>query len=406
MPRDNWRDAIRDIDEITGPVTDRQKALAVIADIQIPEDLPQLVAKLRLQTALSRDLGLPSGRVTASECTEGQLNLIAKLRWDSNIKVDPADWREASAWIYYFTLKARGRALEQSQIEAGDIVEVVGSEGRFEEVSSIGSDGRIHFKGGAGAGAWPDKVTVQCNRSDESPRARELKQKASNQAALRGRASGWSGDKHRELAEFEVKSPLTMEDVEELREVIEAADDEKPIQEFIESRPQILGALLGGNLQFCLPRASFAGKYVPDFLMSDVDSLGVRWVLVELETPISSVTLKNANEFEQHARKGISQIREWREWLQNNTDIARRSKRNDGLGLVDIRAQSEGLVLVGRRARLHENTHTVRNPIREENRIRVQTYDWLLEQLEGILVSNDLTLETFCTDFSFMRAPG
>ena len=97
------------------------------------------------------------------------------------------------------------------------------------------------------------------------------------------------------------------------------------------------------------------------------------------------MTLKNSNELEQHARKGVSQVREWREWLQNNTDIARRSRRNDGLGLVDIRAQSEGLVLVGRRALLYENTHTVRNPIREENRIRIQTYDWLLEQLDGML---------------------
>jgi hypothetical protein len=385
MARDHWRDAIADIDETTGPFTGKQKALAAIAGIELPEDLPQLVARLRLQTALARDLGLASRGSRAGECTEGQLELIGKLKGDCDIEVDPLDWREASAWIYYFTLKARRRALEKSQIEAGDIVEVVGFEGPLEEVSSIGSDGRIHFKGGAGAGAWPDKVTVQCKRSDESARARELKHKAANQAALRSRASGRSGEKHRELAEFEVKSPLTTEDVEQLREVIEAADDEKPIQEFIESHPQILGTLLGGNIRFCLPRSSLAGKYVPDFLASDVDSLGVRWVLIELETPRSSVTLKNSNELEQHARKGVSQVREWREWLQNNTDIARRSRRNDGLGLVDIRAQSEGLVLVGRRALLYENTHTVRNPIREENRIRIQTYDWLLEQLDGKL---------------------
>jgi Domain of unknown function (DUF4263) len=226
---------------------------------------------------------------------------------------------------------------------------------------------------------------VQCRRYDESAQALELKRKASNEAARRSRTGGWSGEKHRELAEFQVESPLTMEDVEQLREVIESADDEKPLQTFIENHPQILGALLGGNTRFCLPRSSLAGRYIPDFLVSDVDSLGVRWILVELETPNSSVTLKDTNDFEHHARRGISQIREWREWFQDNTDFARRSKRHNGLGLVDIRAQSEGLVLVGRRALLHANTHTVRNPIREENRIRVQTYDWLLEQLEGIL---------------------
>jgi len=133
--------------------------------------------------------------------------------------------------------------------------------------------------------------------------------------------------------EFEVKSPLTTEDVEQLREVIEAADDEKPIQEFIESHPQILGTLLGGNIRFCLPRSSLAGKYVPDFLASNVDSLGVRWVLIELETPRSSVTLKNSNELEQHARKGVSQVREWREWLQK---ILTSPGDRDGMTVWDL----------------------------------------------------------------------
>jgi hypothetical protein len=154
MPRNHWRDAISDIDELTGPFTEKQKALAAIAGIDVPKDLPQLVARLRLQYALAGDLGIPSGGVRSSACTEGQLELITKLKGDSDLTVEPADAREASAWIYYFTLKARRLALEKSQIEAGDIVEVTGSEGRFEEVSSIGSDGRVHFKGGGGAGAW------------------------------------------------------------------------------------------------------------------------------------------------------------------------------------------------------------------------------------------------------------
>jgi hypothetical protein len=108
-------------------------------------------------------------------------------------------------------------------------------------------------------------------------------------------------------------------------------------------------------------------------------------VLVELETPKSTVTLKGSNELEHHARKGVSQISEWREWLQNNLDMARRERRHDGLGLIDIRPQSEGLVLVGRRSLLQDNTHTVRNTFREQNRIRIHTYDWLVEQLNGIL---------------------
>ena len=385
MPHYNWRDAIVDIDETTGPVTSKQKALATIAGIDLPDHLPQLVARHRLQVALASDIGRPYGGSKTGECSDAQLELIANLKGDSDVDTSSLDSGEASAWIYYFYLKERRLVLEQLLLEAGDIVEVVGSPGQVAEVSSIGSDGRIYFKGSASVGAWPDRVTVQCRKSDQSANGQELKQKAADQAALRARATDWSGNKHRELEEFEVHSPLTWEDVEQLQEVIEAADNEKPIQEFIERHPQILGALLGGDVRFCLPRSSLGGKYVTDFLVSDVDSMGIRWVLVELETPRSTVTLKGSNELEQHARKGVSQVSEWREWLQNNLDTARRSRRNDGLGLVEIRPQSEGVVLVGRRALLFDNTHTVRNPIREQSRIRVHTYDWLLERLDGIL---------------------
>jgi hypothetical protein len=67
MARDHWRDAIADIDETRGPVTGKQKALAAIAGIELPEDLPQLVARLRLLTALARTLALhPADRGPAS----------------------------------------------------------------------------------------------------------------------------------------------------------------------------------------------------------------------------------------------------------------------------------------------------------------------------------------------------
>jgi hypothetical protein len=128
-----------------------------------------------------------------------------------------------------------------------------------------------------------------------------------------------------------------------------------------------------------------AGKYVPDFLACDTDSLGLRWLLVELETPQSSITLSTKNELEAGARHGVAQIREWREWLQNNIDMARRPVEQDGLGLADIRPRSEGLVLVGRRAVLNDNAGAVRHPYREDDRIRIHTYDWLVESLFGIL---------------------
>ena len=55
---------------------------------------------------------------------------------------------------------------------------------------------------------------------------------------------------------------------------------------------------------------------MPDFLVAGVDSAGVRWMLVELETPQSRVTLAKKNDLDKHARAGVAQVLEWREWLQ------------------------------------------------------------------------------------------
>lgn len=260
-----------------------------------------------------------------------------------------------------------------------------GEGGDLREVSSIGSSGRVRFTGSGGGVAWPDMVVVRCRRGDDTAAARELKQEAANRAALRQRIGEWSASKEQELRAYIVDSRLTQEDISQLQFVIQTAKDEKPIQQFIEAFPRVLTALLGGHTRFCVPRPALGGRYIPDFLISDVNSLGIRWILVELETPESNVTLKGVNDLEQHARRGVTQVKEWREWLLNNLGMARRSKRREGLGLVDIRPRSEGLVLVGRRSLLFENADAVRYPIREGDDINVHTYDWLVEQLLGVL---------------------
>jgi hypothetical protein len=388
MPHANWRDAVADILIATGQVTPTQHKLAALAGIPLPEGLPRLVAAARLKAALGAELNIEPS-IARSDIHD---DIIAELQ-TNEYRVDPppADGREADAWIRFLRLKRRQGYLEQLQLAAGDVVEVNGSPSlQLVEVSSIGSDGSIYFKGGGGARAWPDVVTVRCRKADASSAATDLRTTAANQAALRSRNTSWSIAKQHELAEYEVEARLTREDVEQLGQVIEAAEDEKPIQQFLESRRQILTALLSGTqFRYCLPRPRLTDKYIPDFLLSDVNSLGVSWVLVELETPLSNVTLADGSQLDKYARKGVSQVEQWREWLIHHLSQARRSRREaDGLGLFDIRPESEGLVLVGRRALRYEDEQAVRTRIREKDNIHVHTYDWLLDKLTGILNFN------------------
>jgi hypothetical protein len=214
-----------------------------------------------------------------------------------------------------------------------------------------------------------------------------LKQVTANQASARSTSRDFSRAKELELRPFKVTTRLTLDVIEQIRNVIDTSKDEKPIQSFIEAHPEILAALMGGraNSRFVVPRPNFGGKRIPDFLIADVDSRGINWVLVELETPVSAVTLKGDNILEEHARKGVSQVEEWREWILKNLALARLSRRDGGLGLVDIRPHSKGLVLVGRRDRLNENASEARHAFAEKQRIDVHTYDYLLERLEGAL---------------------
>ena len=174
MPHDSWQDAVADILEATRTITGRQQELAVVAGIDLPIHLPRLVASVRLQTALGAEVGFPA--VSTAPCSDAQWDLISSLETKDRPTFLPLNWREANAWIYYLRLKNRQGELEKLQVEAGDIVQVIKpGGGPIEEVSSIGGDGRIYFKGGAGAGAWPDMIVFRCKKHDDSTDARELR---------------------------------------------------------------------------------------------------------------------------------------------------------------------------------------------------------------------------------------
>ena len=375
------RKAIEELRAQIGPVTGPQMALVEHLGLKIELGLPKIVAAARLHVALASHLCMSADNPTS----ESALQFLADLNPQKAADVRVADSQaEAAAWIRFFLLERRIQCLERLGLEAGDIVELRDSGGvRLAEMISIGGDGRVYFRGGQNLRAWPDLIALRCRKDDNSPLAREYKKEAANQAATRSNRFEWSSAKDRELREFRVDSAITHEAVDELERVVDKADDEKPIQRFLEDHPQLLVGLLGGNSRFLVPRPQLGSNWVPDFFLADVDSLGVRWLLVELETPVSTVTLQGENVLERHARKGVSQVEEWRHWIMNNLDLARRPRRDSGLGLIDIRPQSEGLVLVGRRARLFENARMVRHPFRENSRIRVHTYDWLIEQLRG-----------------------
>lgn len=172
-------------------------------------------------------------------------------------------------------------------------------------------------------------------------------------------------------------------DVEELRTVIETAQDERPIQRHVARNPHLLVQHMGGGHgRWVLPQKRLGSEYVTDFVIAEKSSGGYEWQYVELQSPRERLFVVSSGRQSKHLDEGIRQILEWRRWLGNNLDYARRPRSRDGLGLTDITAQDPGVLLLGRAADLDDDDKQQRRQLDQELNIRIHTYDWLLRNAE------------------------
>lgn len=174
----------------------------------------------------------------------------------------------------------------------------------------------------------------------------------------------------------------------DLRRVIDAAVDERPVQRFLSEHPEVFAAaVLRGHTRCVRSQLWLGAEFVPDFVIADVSSIAVQWTLVELESPKAPMFIANGD-FAVKTREALHQIGDWRSWLTQNLSYARRPKPN-GLGLIGIDPGAPGLVLVGRRPSdrgPEPDEGWIRRSTRDGLRISVHTYDWLLELVDDCAV--------------------
>lgn len=379
MTFSSWQDVVSLLEEATGPLTPAQRRLCKLKGQSIPEQTPRIVAAAMLRRQLSSELGLPDSQPVSELAKEW----ISNLRRRSEPKIVPNTEDEANAWIAYLRLCRRREALVKLKLNQGDIVLTQG--GVVGEVSSIGQDGRVYFKGGMGLGAWPDVLSIVARKGDTSPSSLSARVQAQNTSSKRRSSAPWSMAKRSDLSEFATSRAITASDIVSLEAVIDKAQDERPIQKHLQQNPHLLTALLRGTERYCLPQKRLGSDYVPDFIVGDIDSLGIHWLLVELETPRSGIYVKSGVQLDAVTRKGVQQVVDWRDWLSANIAYARERRAKNGLGLFDIREKTRALVLVGRRSLMPTSKDSARIEYRQSNGIEIHTYDWLLESLEGAI---------------------
>ena len=394
MSAPDWRGPSKHLRARLAAADPAQRALAEKLGLELKARTPRLIAAALLRDRFAEELDQQIRPVS-----EAQVEILDDLDFWAK-RGDPKPTTYAVAYALIELLDAR-RSLEWLRLEkprAGDLVFLrLGSDrrtppgsvdiDRLRMVSSIGDDGTIYFTGGGGAQAPIRAVEVLHRANDQSAeavRARTaVSQRASRQVdGLQGLRT-ISAAKARLLRPWHVDQRMIVaRDIDALRGVVEAAPDEKPIQEFLEKRPYLLISLLGGGHgRWLRSQVSFGGVYYGDFAIADADSTGIRWRLIELESP--RVRIFGAKgQFLKEARKAQDQIATWRNYIAQNRDQARKSKEEGGLGLVDIEAGTPGLILISRRAIVAGNEHWRRRDL-EASAVQMHTYDWLIEQFEA-----------------------
>lgn len=172
-------------------------------------------------------------------------------------------------------------------------------------------------------------------------------------------------------------------DTAALRQVLEAAPDERPLQAFLEEHARLLAAsfLTGGHGRYVRPQVRLGSQWVADFLIAERSSMGLFWTLVEIESPRAPMFLQSG-EWSKESRHAIHQILSWRRWLQENLDYARKPM-GVGLGLVDIEHSPEGVILVGRHEHVKPDADWLRRDLFREQRILVHSYDDFVARVES-----------------------
>ena len=186
------------------------------------------------------------------------------------------------------------------------------------------------------------------------------------------------------MSDYAVTEIPTIAEIDEFERLVDAAEDERPIQRFLSHHQHMLACLLGDRLRYSVALPKLGSQYIPDFVIAGVDSLGIRWVLVELETPNTAMYLKDGKRFSKNTRNAVSQIVAWRHWLSENLSYARSPKEREGLGLIDITPQPPAVVVIGRRSRLSAAGEAARHDSVERD-IEIQTYDRLFERLRHLI---------------------
>lgn len=163
---------------------------------------------------------------------------------------------------------------------------------------------------------------------------------------------------------------------DEWKELIDGSQDENKIHEFLAKNNALCW---GRNYYFSISKLDLGGEYVPDFvLVSEEGSLGLKYTLVEIEKPNTTVFTQNydvAAGFT-HAQK---QIRDWKNWISSNSQSV--NKLFPAKFSSDSNTHIDYMLIIGKRASMDYKKELERCKVATEVGYKIRSFDFITDNL-------------------------
>ncbi|MXY80349.1 MAG: DUF4263 domain-containing protein [Chloroflexi bacterium] len=184
----------------------------------------------------------------------------------------------------------------------------------------------------------------------------------------------------KELAGYDVDwDQISPQEVLALEKLVAQNPQEAQMQTFLEENPKFLiQALTGGHGRYQIAKPRLGAEFIPDFMVAEMDSMGIHWFAVELESPRKKAVRGDGSP-RREVHQALAQVQDWRSWLSRNLEYARKRRDEHGLGLIGIDATVPGLILIGRREEYPEHYNEFRRSQLDRQRIEIHSYDWLVD---------------------------
>ena len=177
-------------------------------------------------------------------------------------------------------------------------------------------------------------------------------------------------------------------EAEQLLKVLDSAKKENDIQNYIkENKKWFIPASIfedydfGHHEAYISVEQPLGAEYKADYMLLGRNSIGHHIVLVKFENVNVDFRLQNSNMETEAVRKGMTQINDWKRWMDNNRPYFLQS-----CGLSDIgrNIPTWGItycLVVGRRKRMDDTSNQMRGQIQYERGVHIITYDRLVDNI-------------------------